>query len=113
MVRGFSTSAPFGYETPPLVVGADSVLRYALGRVYAVSLAVGQWEYARRTAQSYDPHISGVVSTQPSFLAGMSFDAEDAADPAIAQQRDEAQARGDDKEAIRARPWHRARRAVP
>lgn len=39
MVRGFSTSAPFGYETPPLVVGADSVLRYALGRVYAVSSA--------------------------------------------------------------------------
>ena len=64
-----------------------------------VSLALGQWEYARRTAQSYDAHIIGVVSTQPSFLAGMSFDAEEAADPAIAQQRDEARARGDNEEA--------------
>ncbi len=64
-----------------------------------VSLALGQWEYARRTAQGYDPHIIGVVSTQPSFLAGMSFDAEEAADPAISQQRDEALARGDEEQA--------------
>ena len=63
MVRGFSTSAPFGYETPPLVVGADSVLRYALGRVYAVSSADG-------TITVIDPDNPWVIEQVYSLGAG-------------------------------------------
>lgn len=39
MVRGLDTGAPFTYATPPLAVGAEPILRYMLGRVYAVSPA--------------------------------------------------------------------------
>lgn len=58
-----------------------------------VSLAIGQWEHCRRVTASYDHHIVGVVSTNPGFCTGMSFNAEDAADPDIKRQRDEARAK--------------------
>ena len=60
-----------------------------------VSAAIGQWEYCRRTGEGYDPHLIGVVSAQPGFLCGMSFNAEEAADPALAASRDQARAAGD------------------
>jgi hypothetical protein len=63
-----------------------------------VSLTVGNWEYCGRAAKAYDRHVLGVVSTKPGFLCGMSFNAEDAADPQIAKLRDEARARGDNEQ---------------
>ncbi len=61
------------------------------------SLHVGYWEYCLRSTQANDAHVLGVVSEKPGFLTGLSFNAQEAAAPAIAKQRAEAQARGDVK----------------
>lgn len=52
-----------------------------------VSLAIGNWEYCRRASSAYDAHLVGVVSTQPAFVAGLSFNSEEQADEAIAAER--------------------------
>jgi hypothetical protein len=61
-----------------------------------VSLTPGQWEHVERAARGYESLIVGVVSTKPAFLAGMSFDQEEAIDPALAAQRSAARAAGND-----------------
>ncbi|NOT02191.1 MAG: hypothetical protein HOP29_16400 [Phycisphaerales bacterium] len=66
-----------------------------------VSLAVGQWEYCRRTVTGYDAQLLGVVSERPGFVCGMSFDAEEAIDPALTATRNDAFARHDSVEAKR------------
>ena len=41
VLRAMSTSPPWAFETPPLGIGPDSVLRFVGGRVYVVSRADG------------------------------------------------------------------------
>lgn len=53
------------------------------------------WEYIGRSSQPYQAGVIGVISTKPAFVAGMSFNAEDAIDPALTRRRDEARRKGD------------------
>lgn len=57
-----------------------------------VSLGNGDWQRCRRSVSALDPYAIGVVSARPSFVCGMSFSAEDAADADLAAQRDQARA---------------------
>jgi hypothetical protein len=41
VLRTMNALPPWEFQTPPLEIGADSVLRYAFGRIYAVSRADG------------------------------------------------------------------------
>ncbi|MDX2200429.1 MAG: hypothetical protein SF069_15855 [Phycisphaerae bacterium] len=52
-----------------------------------VALSLGDWQSCRRTETAYDAHLFGVVSTRPSFIAGMSFEARAAVDPELARER--------------------------
>jgi len=70
-----------------------------IGPGEVVSLSLDNLEYCRRSTTGYDEQLMGIVSTNPAFVCGMSFEAMDKADPAIAQQRDEALARGDREQA--------------
>jgi hypothetical protein len=74
---------------------ADPTL--AAGEV--VSFAFDGAGEIRRSAKPYDPNLAGVVSENPGFVTGNSFDAEEQADPEIASQRAAAAAKGDSETA--------------
>jgi len=73
----------------------------APGDVVSLAIGAGLEEHCRRTTAAYDGRILGVVSTNPAFTCGMSFDSRDAADPELTRLAREALERGDEKEAER------------
>lgn len=66
------------------------------GDVVVVGQA-GDWQHVSRSDRAYDSAAIGVVSTKPAFVAGMSFNAEDAMDPELTKRRDAARAAGDEE----------------
>lgn len=71
------------------------------GDVVALSTGEGQTEHCEKSDESGEKVLLGVVSTNPAFTAGMSFEAIEQADPALTQQRNAARQRGDEAEAAR------------
>jgi hypothetical protein len=71
------------------------------GDVVTIATGSNQFEHCERTDEANERIILGVVSTNPAYTAGMSFDAIELADPALTAQRNAARQRGDHAEANR------------
>ncbi len=59
-----------------------------------VSMVRGDWDNIRVASRGYDDMLLGVVSTRPGFVAGLSFDQEEAASAQLTGERDAARAAG-------------------
>jgi len=71
------------------------------GDVVTIATGPGLNEHCEKTDEANERVILGVVSTDPAYTAGMSFDAIEEADPALTLARDAALVRGDRTEANR------------
>ncbi len=71
------------------------------GDVVALSLAPGQREHCEIADEPSERLLLGVVSTNPAFTAGMSFEELDRVAPELTAERDAARARGDAPEVQR------------
>ncbi|MFZ4574167.1 MAG: hypothetical protein ACOYN0_07200 [Phycisphaerales bacterium] len=71
------------------------------GDVVTIATGANQHEHCEKTDEANERVILGVVSTNPAYTAGMSFEAIELADPALTAQRNAARERGDHAEANR------------
>ncbi len=71
------------------------------GDVVTIATGAGLHEHCEMTDESNERVLLGVVSTNPAYTAGMSFDAIEEADPALTLVRNAARIRGDTAEANR------------
>ncbi len=92
--------APTSFDGPTYANGLDYAEAF---RITDLTLKPGEVVvfdpsapgYIARAAQAYSTLIAGVISGDPGFVTGNSFDAEEAADPAVALEMKSAFAGGD------------------